>query len=91
MADNMTPTERAAKMRAMPTHVVYMTRGGGTALITQSFCTVVSQSADSVTIQGVMGVKTIARSDVFAIKDGRLTNAEMDAVFAEHGAKQRRG
>lgn len=87
---HMTPAERAAKMNAMPTHVVYMTRGGSNALITQSYCEVVAQDADSVTIESVSGTLTIPRADVYAIKDGRLTDAEMDAVFAEHGHEQTR-
>jgi hypothetical protein len=90
MTSNLTPTERAAKTNAMPTHVVYMTRGGGNALITQSFCEVIAESDADVTIESVSGTLTIPRADVFAVKDGRLTDAEMDAVFTAHGAEQNR-
>jgi len=90
MTRNLTPAERAAKMSAMPTHVVYMTRGGRNALITQSYCEVLSETEDAITIESVSGSLVIPRGDVFAVKQGRLTDAEMDAVFAAHGHRQAR-
>lgn len=87
---NMTPAERAAKMNSMPTHVVYMTRGGGRAMITQSYAEVIADTDVALTIQSVTGVLDIPKSDVYAAKDGRLTADEMDAIFAEHGSKQAR-
>lgn len=85
----MSPSERAAAMNAKPTHVVYKTRGGGRAMITQSFCEIINDAPDVLTIDSVSGVRQIPRDDVYAIKDGRLTSDEMDAVFAEHGHEQR--
>lgn len=85
----MTPTERYAAMQAMPTHVVYMTQGAAKIrLITQSFCEIIEETRDDLTINTVGDVRTIPRSEVYAVKHGRLTPAEMDAVFAEHGHKQ---
>jgi hypothetical protein len=87
----MTPAERFAAMNAMPTHVLYMTRGGRYALITQSYCEVIADTDEALTIRTVEDVRTIPKADVFAVKDGRLTVAEVDAVFAEHRLKQSRG
>lgn len=86
----MSPAERAAAMDAMPTHVLYMTRGGTGDLITQSYCEVITDTPESITFVSVSGTRTIPREDVYAVKDGRLTPEEIDAVFAEHGDKQQR-
>jgi hypothetical protein len=90
MTKHMTPAERFAAMSALPTHVLYMTRGGGRAMITQSHCEVIGDTDEALTIRTVGDVRTIPKADVFAVKDGRLTAAEVDAVFAEHGAEQKR-
>lgn len=85
----MTPAERAAAMRAMPMHAVYMTRGGTGDLITQTYCEVVSETAVAVTVRSVTGVRAIPRDDLYALKEGRFTPEEVLAIHAEHAHKQR--
>jgi hypothetical protein len=89
MSMSTTPAERFEHMKAMPTQVLYMTRGGSRALITQSLCKIISQTEDELTFETVLGLRTISMADVFAIKEGRLSEAEIDAVFKKHGHEQR--
>lgn len=79
-------------------HVMYMTRGAGHALITQTTGRVVAEDAETITIESIYGPPllgggkffVIAKSDVFARKDGgRLSPEEIAAVIAEHRSEQR--
>lgn len=89
MTKHMTPAERAAAMRAMPMHAVYMTRGGTGDLITQTYCEVITESSDSITVRSVSGLLTIRRDDLYAIKAGRYTRDEVLSIHQEHAHKQR--
>lgn len=84
------------RIAAAPTHIVYITRGGGRARITQSYGIVVAESDASVTLQtvaandGFSGRVTVASADLLARKDNqeRVSDEEMDRIFAEHGHRQ---
>lgn len=88
------------RINAAPTHLAYFTRGGGRALITQTYGTVIAEDSDALTVQSaavpngqtVGATITIARADVVLRKDGgeRITEAEWDEIFRTRGSEQTR-
>jgi hypothetical protein len=81
-------------MKANDSHLVYMTRGGDRAMITQSFGRVIGEDEATVTIDRPSLLTgrpiVVPRTDLYGRADGRrLTEAEMQDILTAHRHEQR--